>query len=83
MVFNGEQEKESIILCEAGIEKPDPHNHCLSLHGKLVMPNSDPLDGFLSSTLTLMIDPFSILAALLDAQIILLSPAFSKKSEGT
>ena len=28
---NGEQEKESII-CEAGIEKPDPRDHHLSLN---------------------------------------------------
>ena len=48
--FNDEQDKESII-CEDGIEKSVPRNHCLS-SASLVMLNSEPRDRFFYPTLT-------------------------------
>ena len=49
-VFNGEQG-----LCEAAIEKSDPHDHRLSSLASFMVPNGDPQDRFFYPTLTLII----------------------------
>ena len=52
MVHSGEQEKESIIRVRVGIE---PVCHYLA---SLVMPISDPQEGFFYPTFTLMMDSY-------------------------
>ena len=50
-------------LCEDGIEKSVPHDHCLSSRGlaSLVMPFPDPQDRFFYLTLTLMMNSYNLI----------------------
>ena len=50
-VFNGEQEKESIIHVRMGSKSP----------ASLVTPNRDPQDGFFDPTLTIMMDSYIVI----------------------
>ena len=61
-IFDGEQEKESIIRVRMGLKNLSLaiiHSHHSA---SLVMPIGDPQDGFFRSTLALMIDSFNLIA---------------------
>ena len=61
-VFNGEQEKESIIRLRIGSKNPS-HVITVSHHWpSLVMPIGDLWDRFFYSTLTLMIDSYDCIS---------------------
>ena len=61
-VFNGEQEKESIIHVRMGLKNPSlaiivcHHSACL------MMPNGDPRDKFFFPTLTFITDSYRLFA---------------------
>ena len=56
MVSYGEQEKESIIRVRVGLKNPSLGITVCHRSASLVMPITDPRDGFFYPTLTLMID---------------------------
>ena len=55
-VFNGEREKDSIILRRVGYKNPSLRITVCHHSASLVMPNCDPRDRFFYPTLTLMIE---------------------------
>ena len=59
-LFNGEQEKESIICVRMGLKKPSLAITICHHSASIVMSNSDPRDGFFYPTLTLMIDSYTV-----------------------
>ena len=61
MVFNGEQEKESIICVRVGSKNPSLVITVCHHSASLLMPNGDPRDEFFYPTLTLIVDSYIIL----------------------
>ena len=57
-VFEGEQEKESIIRVRMGLKNLSLTITVCHHSASLVMPIGDPRDGFFYPTLTLMIDSY-------------------------
>ena len=65
-VFSGEQEKESLIHMKMGYKNPSLVITVCRHSASLVMPISDPLDGFFYPTLTLMMDSYNLLVEMED-----------------
>ena len=65
--FNGKQEKRPLFvgrwdrkICSSGSPFVITQDHNLSSLGRLVIPISNPQDGFFYSTVTLMIDSYKL-----------------------